>query len=251
VPYESSCLDKLAVIRTLKTYARKRKPGMSLGVEILSDMVGPASDYIHSVFYGFNHPESETVEPIGTSRHFPEMFRYTFPEIVISDRGIYDDDDVERRVNRSIALGLRSDVAVFRCRATLAETPRYREYLRKANELRGRFGDFLLRGRYRDRIDGAVDNPFVAARGFENGKRLALVLMHEKRGTVETSLALPGYRLTEHATLGAADARALSCGKTRVRLGRNGLLVAIFEPVSGRARAAPPPRIARAGTGLR
>jgi hypothetical protein len=90
------------LLREIHEHIQARNPNVALGTEILNDVVSQYADFMHNIVGGT------------TANSFVEWFRYTFPEIIVSDREIRDDTDIERRVNHALLLGLRSDVALSR-----------------------------------------------------------------------------------------------------------------------------------------
>lgn len=80
-----------------------------------------------------------------------------------------------------LLLGSRSDVEVYRCRASLAEAPHYQAYLAKANALRERHRDLLYRGVFCADCCHTLDNPDVQSNAFRLGDRLAVLLTQSDR----------------------------------------------------------------------
>lgn len=158
---------------------------------------------------------------------FVEWFRYAFPEVIVSDREIRDDSDVERRVNHALLLGLRSDVEIYRCRGTIADAPAYRAYLTRADALRDQYADLLLAGRYCDTDHFRGSNGEIEGRSFVRGNRMAVVVTQSHLARAATDLTVPGYRLAEHGGLGEYSVKA-SPGGAAVDLGRHALAVAVF-----------------------
>lgn len=181
-------------LKRLREHARNHSPEMAVGVEHITDVVGCQSDFIHSLS-GFckamNDWEDKGEKP--ELEFFIDWFRYIFPEIILSDREIRDDSDIERRVNHALMKGLRSDVEIYRCRKTISETPHYKEYLGKINRLRKKYADILLLGKYCDTDNFIIDNDEVEARSFVNGDTLAVVMTQSHLESAKTNLSVPGY----------------------------------------------------------
>lgn len=98
-----------------------------------------------------------------------EMYRYTFPEFVITNRESgQDQDDYRTMVNRSVILGLRFDMTIFRCCGLLKDIPLYRDYLVEVNRMLDEHKDTLLLGSFRDQDGFAIDNSLVKAKSFES-----------------------------------------------------------------------------------
>ncbi|MBR1570915.1 MAG: hypothetical protein IJ651_09320, partial [Bacteroidales bacterium] len=114
---------KADALREIRDHIKARNPEFALGTEWLGDCTSQYCDFVHIVEFTAL-PES-----------FPEWFRYTFPEVVWSDRCVRDDNDVPRRVNNTLLKGLRNDIEVFRCRGLIDETPVYQAHLARINAL--------------------------------------------------------------------------------------------------------------------
>jgi hypothetical protein len=226
-PFTAVSTAKASLLRELHEHIRKRGAEKALGTEWLCDLTSQHADFYHNVTGSSAATNDWRRGAKPRIAGFVEWFRYAFPEVIVSDREIRDDTDVERRVNHALLLGLRSDVEVYRCRGTIADAPVYREYLKKANALREKYADLILSGRYCDADHFRLSNGEVEGRSFTRGDRMAVVATqsHLERAAVE--ITAPGYRLAEHGGLGAYSAKA-SAGGVAVELGRHALVVAVF-----------------------
>ena len=203
---------KADALREIRDHIKALDPEFALGTEWLSDCTSQYCDFVHIVEFTAL-PES-----------FPEWFRYTFPEVVWSDRCVRDDNDVPRRVNNTLLKGLRNDIEVFRCRGLIDETPVYQAHLAKVNALRHAWPELLLEGRYTATDGFSCSNGALTARSYSaDGKRAVVVANNgEKRqkGTVQ----VPGYRFTEGRSLSFEPLSSAS-----VNLQQNDLAVLVFE----------------------
>ncbi len=184
--------------------------GLAVGSEHITDYLSMYVDYTHG----------------DGLLDFLDWFRYTFPELIISDRCIRDDTDIERRVNLTVLKGLRNDIEIYRCRGLIDETPHYQAYLAKINALKEKYSDLLLEGRFAYKDFFSCSNSAVEARCFVNGNRLAIVATSEADARKTARMDAPGYHFVEASTIG--DATVSSSGK-RLRLGQHGLAVLVFE----------------------
>ena len=203
---------KSEALQEIRDHIKARNPDFALGTEWLSDCTSRYCDFVHIVEFTAL-PES-----------FPEWFRYTFPEVVWSDRCVRDDNDVPRRVNNTLLKGLRNDIEVFRCRGLIDETPVYQAYLSKVNAIRHRFPDLLLEGRYTATDGFSCSNPALTARSYTAGDRLAVVVTNTGPKTARGSISAPGYILKENAVIGNPRVRG-----SKVTLRTNELVVLVFE----------------------
>ncbi|PAW79924.1 MAG: hypothetical protein B9S32_00950 [Verrucomicrobia bacterium Tous-C9LFEB] len=194
---------KAEILRRLHDYMRSLDPDFALGIEWPSDVTAQYVDYVHS---------------ITGADAFLDWFRYTFPEVILSDRDIRDDTDVERRVNLAVAKGLRSDVEIYRCRSTIAATPNYSAWLGQVNRLRQKHADLLLEGTYIDTEGFSLDNADVTARAFRQRDQLGIVVTQSHSEEVAASIEVSGYQLESWDSVG--NPVPLSSGERgrRVRL---------------------------------
>ena len=120
-----------------------------------------------------------------------EMIRYTFPELIITNRESgQDESDYRNDVNRTVLLGLRFDMTIFRCCGTLSDIPRYAAYLKEVNALRARHGDTLLRGRFVDEEGFTWSNHALRAKGYVGDKgQEAVVLWNPTDEALSTAVS--------------------------------------------------------------
>jgi hypothetical protein len=215
------------LLRELREHVKAANPQMGIGQEGLTDVISQYADFVHLIGnVGTVYSDGRAGSKPKTE-NFLEWFRYIYPEVIVSDREIYDDHDVERRVNRALMLGLRSDVDVWRCRGTIRDTPLYRAYLTKADALRMKFTGLIMSGRYSDTNFFTLSNAAVDARSFRAGSRTAVVLTQSYLQNATTNLSVPGYSLVDQGGLGEYSVKASADG-ARVDLAKNALAVAVF-----------------------
>lgn len=197
VPYTGIMQGKREMLKELYEYAKSRNPEMGVGIECTTDQTLQYTDFVH--IFGFpagvwNSDWREKGEkPRTLSASY--LFKAAFPEAVISNRNSRDDSDVEFPVNQMLLLGSRSDVEIYRCRATIAETPHYQAYLAKANALRERFGRLLYDGTFRAETFHRVSNPEIQTNSFLLGDELAVLLTQSNRELARTEVVAPGFQL--------------------------------------------------------
>lgn len=130
-----------------------------------------------------------------------EMYRYTFPEIVPTNRESgQDESDYRNAVNRTALYGLRFDMTIYRCCGSLSDIPRYAAYLKEINALRQQNADVLLRGRFVDEDGFAWDNRALRAKGYkgENGQ-LGVVLWNPTDQPLRTTVTFDNGTQSEYA----------------------------------------------------
>ena len=202
---------KADALKEIRDHIKARNPEFALGTEWLSDCTSQFCDFVHIVEFTAL-PES-----------FPEWFRYTFPEVVWSDRCVRDDNDVPRRVNNTLLKGLRNDIEVFRCRGLIDETPVYQEHLAKVNAIRHEFPELLLEGRYTATDGFTCSNADLTARSYTSGDRMAVVVTNIGTKTQTGKIIVPGYKLEAARTIGG------KVSHNKVTLKQNEIAVLVFS----------------------
>jgi len=229
VPFHTVMAAKGEMLREMRAYLKAKAPEVSFGIEWISDVTACHVDFIHNITGATDvyNPDWKAKGEKPDLMFFPEWTRYIFPEIITTDRDIRDDTDIERRVNMAVLRGYRSDVEIYRCRATIDATPHYKEYLTRVDQLRDRQRDLILNGAYIDTDGFTLDNPELFAAAFRSGNRLAVVVTQSHLEEAETVLRVPGYRYTEYDGLNQVTITG-SGDTAKLKLGRHGLAVVIF-----------------------
>lgn len=212
IPEMAPLRVKGEAMKMCRDHAHSLDRDFAIGAEHITDYLSMLIDYNHGDGY----------------LDFIDWFRYTFPELIVSDRRIRDDTDIERRVNWTILKGVRNDIEIYRCRDLIDKTPRYQAYLEQVNALKDRYADCLLLGTFRFMDFFSCSNPDVQARCFVNGDRMVIVATQDLKTpqTLRAVLDVPGYRFVEASTLGGAQVDGSSLELT---LDQYGLAVLSFE----------------------
>lgn len=216
VPNLRVIADKADALKAIREHIKtKNAPDFALGTEWFTDVTAQHVDYVH------------LMDNQAAPNFFIDWTRYTFPEVIISDREIYDDTDVERRVNLTVLLGLRNDIDIYRCRDLIDKTPVYQAYLTKINQIKTRYSDLLLLGRYCDTEGFATDNPKIMARSFSSKNQKAIVLTQSQTASETCAVTVPGYRYKESSMA----ENAAMVGAQKIVIGKNALAVLIYEKI--------------------
>lgn len=234
VPYLKTIAHKSAILGQLHDFLHQRNPDVAIGIELLTDVTAMQVDYVHSRYGATDvlNPDWEARGEKPRTTNFIDWFRFTFPEIILSDRDIRDDTDIERRVNHTVLKGLRNDVEIYRCRALIDETPHYQAHLTQINALKSRFKDLLLLGRYTDTRGFDHTNPDIEARRFEQDNLAAVVLTQSHLPDARTTLTIPvGWTYAESGSVGTVTVTP-GAGNVQVGLGKHGLAVVVFKKTS-------------------
>jgi Domain of unknown function (DUF6259) len=222
VPDLQVIADKANSLKMIHDYIDTKDKDLAIGTEHITDVTSQYVDYVHGIY----HIGDWTVKD---NTNFIEWFRYTFPEIIITDRNVDGiEPNIEWLTNRAVLLGLRTNVQTFRLRATIDETPRYQKYLARVNRVKEKYCSLLLEGTYHDTEGFLVDNKEMEARSFINGNQMAVVMTHESPESKLTQISVPGYRYVESTGIGAVTVGNKTNKKQSITIGKDGLVVLIY-----------------------
>lgn len=117
-----------------------RPRGKVLGTEVVTDIAASYAQFIHGC---------DNVGFYVGSRAFPAMFRYTFPEVITTNRGLrHSHGNFRKQFKWSAVMGLRMDAELWVCRADIGQDPVYAEEVGKYTEILNRYGDYMLHGTF-------------------------------------------------------------------------------------------------------
>lgn len=204
-------------LKLLRDRYADKAPDFALGAEATVDALAQYCDYTHG------YPANDGPE------RWINFFRYTFPELIFTDRGQRDDEDALRHVNNTVLDGQRNDIEVFRCRGIISDAPVYQAYLAQVNAIKDKYKDCLLMGRYNDKLGFSCSNGSLDARAFVSGDKMAVVVANQQMNTTQkqrTRIEVPGYSFVEASATGTGK---INRKGSRVTLGRYDLAVLIFQ----------------------
>ena len=219
--YKSEMLGKI------RAYVKAKNPNLAFGTEYVGDATSQHVDFVHSC--GMDYAVIK-YEPNGKPvlRHVP-LFKYAFPEVVVSDRTIRDDSDIERRVNLCLMWGYLTDVEIYRCRATIDQAPHYKAYLVAANKLRDKYRSLILNGAFRDRDLAEVSNKKLDYTTFENDTRIGVFVANSwLKKSESATVSVEGAEFVEADGMG--DFKVSGKGsKVGVSLSKDALALLVFK----------------------
>ena len=215
VPDVYGILKRAQCLKLLRDRYAAADPDFALGAEGSVDALAQYCDYTHG------YPANDGPE------RWMNFFRYTFPELVITDRGLRDDEDVPRHVNNTVLDGQRNDIEIFRCRDIISAAPVYQKYLAQVNDIKERYADCLLYGRYNDCLGFTCSNSSLDARAFVGTDRMAVVVANQTGlRSQKARISVPGYRFVEASVTGKGK---ISRSGVKVELGQYDMAVLVFE----------------------
>ncbi len=155
-------------------YIRSLLPeGKGIGTEGVVDRISAKMDFIHGCGAGMWYKYARAYNP----DYFPDLFRHTFPECVISNRLIHDDRwDYQEHLNYAFVTGLIFDVSIYRGRAVdISAVPDYGAHVKYLLELKDKYFEFFYLGRYESACDLVLPpNVFAAKYRYKNRFIVAL-----------------------------------------------------------------------------
>lgn len=215
VPDTYGIIKRAQCLKLLRDRYAQKAPDFALGAEGTVDALAQYCDFTHG------YPANDGKE------RWLNFFRYTFPELVFTDRGQRDDEGVEHHVNYTLLDGQRNDVEIYRCRDIISDTPHYQAYLGKANAIKKAYASCLMGGVYKDDEGFTSSCSAVDARAFlsQDGHQMVILAANQySEKALRTKLSVPGYKFADCKTLGDAKVKG-----TTVTLGLGGLAALRFE----------------------
>jgi hypothetical protein len=152
---------RLESIRAIRSILPKRR---NLGSEAVTDRIAAELDFVHGLggngtFFG--------------AADFPDLYRHTFPETVVSNRFIHDERNGFREIlNYAFVYGLVFDAGIYRCRASLSAVPAYAEHLKMLIDLKEQYHRFFCGGVYRSAFDLGLPEKVYAAEYLAGGEAI-------------------------------------------------------------------------------
>lgn len=143
-----------------------------IGTENVLDAMVGCFDYSHGCIYaGYRE------------YRFPSLFRYAFPDVVVTNRFAHDEKATFRHeLNFALVNGLRFDVSIYRGRLTdISGLPEYASHVKRLLDMKASYAEYFYDGRFIG-DDVSIKKPlFITANLFEakDGGRL-LALWNEK-----------------------------------------------------------------------
>lgn len=137
-----------------------------------------------------------------------EMYRYTFPELVVTNRECGEDEmHYKAMAGYSFLLGLRFDMTIYRCCGLLSDIPSYTAYLKELNGLYEKYADYILRGTFVDTDGFSCSNSLVFAKGWRSASGgLAVSLWNPTGQDQQAELKLAGQESGTIVTVPAEKA---------------------------------------------
>lgn len=119
------------------------------------DIYGQHMDIIHSSLLS------------ARSNKLPAIYRYTFPELIVTNRGMaMDERKYKDNINFTFIMGLSYDLSIYRCLGLPENVPNYINYMKEVLKIRYANAEYLIRGTFVDDDGFTVDSPDIRAEGY-------------------------------------------------------------------------------------
>ena len=114
--------------------------GRVLATEVVSEGAACYNQFIHG-----NVNASFAIK----SDEFPQLFRYVYPEVITSNRGVRcSEGQYDRQLKYAMMTGMRMDAEVYVCRATIDKDPAYAECVKFCTDKLVEYGEYFFDGRF-------------------------------------------------------------------------------------------------------
>lgn len=177
----------LEMIKTIKESTRRINPEFAILCEGIVDVYAQYTD-LHYQLRGARFP----------AENFPELFRYTFPEVLLFLGSGVEEYDWLRR---AFVLGMPFDVHYGSTHSApyrdLNKYPNYIKHLRKLTQFRQSVKNYMIYGRFIDNVGIKSLDPNVEVKGFKdkNNNGLALVMWNKSSEDLEPTISVDIKRL--------------------------------------------------------
>ena len=169
--------------------------GKPLATEIATDIAASYTQFIHSGL-GFADIAPNTEQ-------FPALFRYTFPEVIVSNRGVRNAErEFAKKLRNCLVYGIRDDAELYVCRRTIDAAPAYAETIGRCCRKMRKFGEFYFDGRFTVRDTSPLPSGVVRGEFLNKDGTKLLTVLHNagKKQVTVNGKSLPAGHLSFDVT---------------------------------------------------
>lgn len=108
--------------------------------EVVTDVAAPYTQFIHGLV---------NVDFTIKSNQFPALFRYTFPEVITTERGIRDSEGSSpKQMRAALTTGVRLDCELYVCRRDIGCDEGYAKMCEEYSNALNKYADFYFYGKF-------------------------------------------------------------------------------------------------------
>ncbi len=152
--------------------------GRVFGAEVVTDIAASYTQFIHGLV-------NVDFQIRGTQ--YAPLFRYTFPEVITTERGIRcPEGDYFRQLKYALVMGVRLDAELYVCRRDLSYDQRYADAIEYYTSSLDRYGEFYYYGKFT--VIDTTSLPYHIKRAeylSEDGQRIMRVLYNASSSECE------------------------------------------------------------------
>ena len=106
--------------------------------EVVTDVAAAYTQFIHGLV---------NVDFKIKSNQFPQLFRYTFPEVITTERGIRDaEGDSPKQMRAALTTGVRLDCELYVCRRDIGCDEGYAQMVKEYSDAMNKYSEFYFDG---------------------------------------------------------------------------------------------------------
>lgn len=115
--------------------------GNVLGTEVLTDLAASYVQFVHGGTTGHTFAIR--------SDEFPQLFRYTFPEVITTNRGVRSSEgEFDRQMKYAMLTGMRMDAELWCCRSTIDADEKYASVVKFCTDKLNEYKEFFFDGKF-------------------------------------------------------------------------------------------------------